>query len=87
MIFVESVMDPHDAPTAVIVSSNKGAELDYGPRGPQYREHAQLRPTAPNVDPHSHQSATLEDPSVVGVLADKGTGAGAASTQVEQTLQ
>ena len=31
MIFVESVMDPYDAPTAVISSSNKGADLDSGP--------------------------------------------------------
>jgi indolepyruvate decarboxylase len=45
MIFIESVMDPHDAPAAVIHSSNNGAELDYGPRGPQHREGAQLRPT------------------------------------------
>ena len=30
MIFVESIMDRHDAPTAVITSSNKGADLDYG---------------------------------------------------------
>jgi indolepyruvate decarboxylase len=44
MIFVESVMDPHDAPAAVISSSNKGAELDYGPRGPQGRDSLQLRP-------------------------------------------
>jgi len=44
MIFVESIMDPHDAPAAVIISSNKGAELDYGPRGPQHRENVQLRP-------------------------------------------
>jgi indolepyruvate decarboxylase len=44
MIFVESIMDPHDAPAAVIMSSNKGAELDYGPRGPQRRENLQLRP-------------------------------------------
>jgi len=44
MIFVESIMDRHDAPTAVITSSNKGADLDYGPRGPQYRENLQLRP-------------------------------------------
>jgi indolepyruvate decarboxylase len=44
MIFVESVMDPHDAPAAVTISSNKGAELDYGPRGPQHRENLQLRP-------------------------------------------
>jgi indolepyruvate decarboxylase len=45
MIFVESIMHPHDAPAAVIGSSNKGAELDYGPRGPQQRENLQLRPT------------------------------------------
>ena len=44
MIFVESIMDRHDAPTAVITSSNKGADLDNGPRGPQYRENLQLRP-------------------------------------------
>jgi indolepyruvate decarboxylase len=44
LIFIESVMDPHDAPAAVIHSSNNGAELDYGPRGPQHRGNAQLRP-------------------------------------------
>ena len=44
MIFVESIMDPHDAPAAVTASSNKGAELDYGPRGPQHRANLQLRP-------------------------------------------
>ena len=44
MIFVESIMDPHDAPAAVISSSNKGADLNYGPRGPQHRENLQLRP-------------------------------------------
>jgi indolepyruvate decarboxylase len=44
MIFIESLMDPHDAPAAVIHSSNNGAELDYGPRGPQHREGAQLQP-------------------------------------------
>jgi indolepyruvate decarboxylase len=44
MIFVESIMDPHDAPAAIISSSNKGAELDYGPRGPQHREGLQLLP-------------------------------------------
>jgi len=44
MVFVESIMDPHDAPAAVTISSNKGAELDYGPRGPQHRESLQLRP-------------------------------------------
>jgi indolepyruvate decarboxylase len=45
MIFVESIMDPHDALAPVTNSSNKGADLDYGPRGPQRRENLQLRPT------------------------------------------
>ncbi|MBV9796015.1 MAG: alpha-keto acid decarboxylase family protein [Actinobacteria bacterium] len=44
MIFIESVMDRSDGPAAVIHSSNRGAELDYGPRGPQHRGHGQLRP-------------------------------------------
>jgi indolepyruvate decarboxylase len=44
MIFVESIMDPYDAPAAVISSSNRGGDLDYGPRGPQYRDNLQLRP-------------------------------------------
>jgi len=44
LIFIESVMDPYDAPAAVIHSSNNGAELDYGPRGPQHRDNAQLQP-------------------------------------------
>ena len=44
MIFVESIMDPYDAPGAITSSSNKGAELDYGPRGPQGRDNLQLRP-------------------------------------------
>src|SRR5215472_1646500 len=44
LIFIESVMDPYDAPPAVIHSSNNGAELDYGPRGPHHRGNAQLRP-------------------------------------------
>jgi indolepyruvate decarboxylase len=44
MIFIESIMDPFDAPAPVTSSSNKGAELNYGPRGPQHRENLQLRP-------------------------------------------
>jgi indolepyruvate decarboxylase len=44
LIFVESIMDPYDAPAEVISSSNKGADLDYGPRGPQHRNNVQLRP-------------------------------------------
>jgi indolepyruvate decarboxylase len=43
LIFVESVMDPYDALAPVMNSSNKGADLDYGPRGPQRRNN-QLRP-------------------------------------------
>jgi len=43
MIFVESIMDRYDALAPIINSSNKGAELDYGPRGPQNRDN-QLRP-------------------------------------------
>jgi indolepyruvate decarboxylase len=43
MICVESIMDPHDALAPVTNSSNKGADLSYGPRGPQYRENLQLR--------------------------------------------
>jgi indolepyruvate decarboxylase len=43
MIFVESIMEPHDALAPIMISSNKGAELDYGPRGPQHRENVQLR--------------------------------------------
>jgi indolepyruvate decarboxylase len=49
MIFVESIMDPYDAPAAVISSSNKGADLDYGPRGPQHRDNLQLRPATFDV--------------------------------------
>ena len=45
MIFVESLMDRHDAPATVVRSSNGGAELDYGPHGPHTQENAQLRPT------------------------------------------
>ena len=45
MIFVESIMDPHDALAPITISSNKGAELDYGPRGPQ-RSDNQLRSSA-----------------------------------------
>jgi indolepyruvate decarboxylase len=44
LILIESVMDPYDAPAPVSHSSNVGADLDYGPRGPQHRDNAQLRP-------------------------------------------
>jgi indolepyruvate decarboxylase len=44
LIFIESIMDPFDAPTAVINSGNNGADIDYGPRGPQHRGNMLLRP-------------------------------------------
>ncbi|HMD26637.1 MAG TPA: hypothetical protein VKH61_21265, partial [Streptosporangiaceae bacterium] len=44
MIFIESIMDPFDAPTAVMMSGNNGADIDYGPRGPQHRPGMVLRP-------------------------------------------
>ena len=44
LIFVESIMEPYDALAPVVNSSNKGADLDYGPRGPQRRDNLQLRP-------------------------------------------
>ena len=47
MIFIESLMDQHDVLAPVINSSNKGADLDYGPRGPQRRDNLQLRPNTP----------------------------------------
>jgi hypothetical protein len=44
LIFIESIMDPFDAPAAVINSGNDGADLDYGPRGPQHRDNMLIRP-------------------------------------------
>jgi indolepyruvate decarboxylase len=43
LIFVESIMDRYDALIPIMNSSNKGADLNYGPRGPQ-RPDNQLRP-------------------------------------------
>jgi indolepyruvate decarboxylase len=43
LVFVESIMDRYDALAPVMHSSNKGADLNYGPRGPQ-RPDNQLRP-------------------------------------------
>jgi indolepyruvate decarboxylase len=45
MIFIESVMDPFDAPVPVINSGNNGADIDYGPRGPQHRGNMLIRPS------------------------------------------
>ncbi|WP_158628723.1 alpha-keto acid decarboxylase family protein [Dyella choica] len=49
LIFVESIMDSCDAPAPVTRSSNLGAEMDYGPTGPQHREGLQLRPAKPQL--------------------------------------
>jgi indolepyruvate decarboxylase len=44
LTFIEAIMDPFDAPVAVMNSGNNGADLDYGPRGPQYRDNMLIRP-------------------------------------------
>ncbi|HEX6521397.1 MAG TPA: hypothetical protein VF070_15510 [Streptosporangiaceae bacterium] len=44
LIFIESIMDPYDAPLGVITDGNSGADIDYGPRGPQHRGNMLLRP-------------------------------------------
>ena len=44
LIFIEAVMDRHDVPAGIMSGSNAGAILEYGPRGPQDRAGAQLRP-------------------------------------------
>ncbi len=44
MIFIESIMDPYDAPAGVISGGNSGADIDYGPRGPQHRGNMLIRP-------------------------------------------
>jgi indolepyruvate decarboxylase len=45
LIFIEAVMDPFDAPVPVINSGNNGADIDYGPRGPQHRGNMLIRPS------------------------------------------
>src|SRR5262245_8298758 len=65
MIFVESMMDPHDALAPVTNSSNKGADLDYGPRGPQHRENLQLRPsTYGRAEGNAETRATVKPATV-----------------------
>ena len=60
MIFVESIMDAHDALAPITNSSNKGADLDYGPRGPQHRDNVQLRPAT-----NGHRQRNAEMPAAV----------------------
>src|SRR5262245_30783305 len=65
MILVESVMDSHDALAPVTHSSNKGADLDYGPRGPQHRENLQLRPaTYGQAEGNAETRATVKPATV-----------------------
>jgi indolepyruvate decarboxylase len=42
LVFIESIMDPTDAPANLIASGHASADLDYGPRGPQHRKGAQI---------------------------------------------
>ena len=44
LIFIEAIMDPFDAPLPVINGGNGGADIDYGPRGPQHRGNMLIRP-------------------------------------------
>jgi indolepyruvate decarboxylase len=38
LVFIESIMDPADAPADLITGGHASADLDYGPRGPQHRK-------------------------------------------------
>jgi indolepyruvate decarboxylase len=44
LILIESFMDRYDAPAGIISGGNIGADLDYGPRGPQHRDNMMIRP-------------------------------------------
>jgi TPP-dependent 2-oxoacid decarboxylase len=65
MIFVESIMDPYDALAPITHSSNTGAELDYGPRGPQYRPNQQLRPDTYAHGERNTEASAAVKPAVV----------------------
>ena len=65
LIFVESIMDSYDALPPVINSSNKGAELDYGPRGPQHRPNLQLRPAMHKHDERGADTPAAAKPALV----------------------
>jgi indolepyruvate decarboxylase len=43
LLFIESIMDPYDAPENVIRLGNTGADVNYGPRGPQHRGNMLIR--------------------------------------------
>lgn len=42
LVFIESVMDKHDAPAELVAGAHLAAALDYGPRGPQHRSGSQI---------------------------------------------
>jgi TPP-dependent 2-oxoacid decarboxylase len=42
LVFIEAVMDRHDAPPELIAGGHLSAALDYGPRGPQHRAGSQI---------------------------------------------
>jgi indolepyruvate decarboxylase len=65
MIFVESIMDPNDALAPITHSSNKGAELDYGPRGPQHRGNLQLRPAKYGHGEHTAETSAAVKSAMV----------------------
>jgi len=67
MVFRKSIMDRYDALAPIINSSNNGAELDYGPRGPQNRDN-QLWP----VTTHYRRSGMPNFANVVMIEAAPG---------------
>jgi indolepyruvate decarboxylase len=44
LILIEAVLDRFDAPAGIISGGNVGADLDYGPRGPQHRGNMMIGP-------------------------------------------
>lgn len=44
LTFIELILDPMDAPAALVKGGNRTAELDYGPQGPQDRPGIKIEP-------------------------------------------
>lgn len=42
LVFIESMMDPTDAPPNLIRGGHASADIDFGPRGPQRRDNSQI---------------------------------------------
>ena len=51
LVFVESLMNPHDAPVGLIRGGHASADTDYGPRGPQFAKDAQIELPEARSDP------------------------------------